>query len=99
MEGPLVSQASARQRLRKPTSVATATCEEGEGVRRGGGAWCARGEGGGVWAGWRARARGGGVAVRSAASVTVRLTGEQGRQGLAKVGRGARGARGAGGHG
>ena len=35
----------------------------------------------------------------SAASATVRLTGEEGRPGLAKVGRGARGARGAGGHG
>ena len=66
---------------------------------RRGGAWCARGEGGGLWAGWRARARGGGVAVCSAASATVRLTGEEGRPGLAKVGRGARGARGAGGHG
>ena len=61
---------------------------------------CMRGGGGGgLWAGWRARARGGGVAVCSAASVTVRLTGEEGRPGLAKVGRGARGARGAGGHG
>ena len=60
-------------------------------MRRGGGAWCACGEGGGgLWAGWRARARGGGVAVCSAASVTVRLTGEEGRPGLAKVGRGAR---------
>ena len=99
MGGPLVSPASARRRLQKPTSVASATCEEGEGVWRGGGAWCARGEGGGLWAGWRARARGGGVAVCSAASATVRLTGEEGRPGLAKVGRGARGARGAGGHG
>ena len=35
----------------------------------------------------------------SAASATVRLTGEELRPGLAKVGRGARGARGAGGHG
>ena len=35
----------------------------------------------------------------SAASATVRLTGEEGRPGLAKVGQGARGARGAGGHG
>ena len=42
---------------------------------------------------------GDGGAVSSAASVTVRLTGEEGRPGLAKVGRGARGARGAGGHG
>ena len=67
---------------------------------RGGGAWCARGEGGGgLWAGWRARARGGGVAVCSAASATVRLTREEGQPGLAKVGRGARGACGAGGHG
>ena len=97
MGGPLVSPASARRRLRKPTSVASATCEEGEGVWRGGGAWCASGEGGGLWAGWRARARGGGVAVSSAASATVRLTGEEGRPGLAKVGRGARGARGVGG--
>ena len=54
--------------------------------------------GGGLWAGWRARARGG-VAVSLAASVTVRLTGGEGRPGLAKVGRGARGARGAGGRG
>ena len=86
----------------EPTSVASATCVEGEGVWRGGGAWCARGEGGGggrLWAGWRVRARGGGVAVCSAASATVRLTGEEGRPGLAKVGQGARGARGAGGHG
>ena len=67
--------------------------EEGHGVHAG------RGGGGGLWAGWRARARGGGVAVCSAASATVRLTGEEGRPGLAKVGRGARGARGAGGHG
>ena len=66
--------------------------EEGPGVHAGRG-------GGGLWAGWRARARGGGVAVCSAASATVRLTGEEGRPGLAKVGRGARGARGAGGHG
>ena len=41
---------------------------------------CMRG-GGGLRAGWRVRARGGGVAVRSAASVTVRLTGEEGRRG------------------
>ena len=69
-------------------------------MRRGGGAWCACGEGGGgLRAGWQAHARGGGVAVCSAASVTVRLTREEGRPGLAKVGRGARGARGAGGHG
>ena len=69
-------------------------------MRRGGGAWCACGEGGGgLWAGWQARARGGGVAVCPAASVTVRLTGEEGRPGLAKVGREARAARGAGGHG
>ena len=59
----------------------------------------AEGGGGGLWAGWQARARGGGVAVRSAASVTIRLTGEEGRPGLAKVGRGARGVHGAGGHG
>ena len=65
--------------------------EEGPGVHAG--------RGGGAWAGWRARARGGGVAVCSAASTAVRLTGEEGRPGLAKVGRGARGARGAGGHG
>ena len=55
--------------------------------------------GGGAWAGRRARARGGGVAVCSAASATLRLTGEEGWPGLAKVGQGARGARGAGGHG
>ena len=60
---------------------------------------CMRGGGGGWWAGWQARARGGGPAVCPAASVTVRLTGKEGRPGLAKVGRGARGARGAGGHG
>ena len=66
--------------------------EEGPGVHSG------RGGGGGLWACWRARARGGGVAVCSATSATVRLTGEEGRPGLAKVGRGARGARGAGGH-
>ena len=64
--------------------------EEGHGVRAG--------RVGGLWGGWRARARGVGVAVCSAASVTVRLTGEEGRPGLAKVGRGARGG-GAGGHG
>ena len=69
-------------------------------MRRGGGAWCACGEGGGgLWAGWQARGRGGRVAVCPAASVTVRLTGDEGRPGLAKVGRGARGARGAGGRG
>ena len=67
--------------------------EEGPGVHAG------RGGGGGLWAGGWVRARGGGVAVCSAASATVRLTGEEGRPGLAKVGRGARGARGAGGHG
>ena len=42
--GPLLSQVSARRRLRKPTSVATATCEEG-----GGG--CGGEEGHGVHAG------------------------------------------------
>ena len=57
------------------------------------------GRGGGLWAGWWARAGGGGVAVCSAASATVRLTGEEGRPRLAKVGRGAQGARGVGGHG
>ena len=61
--------------------------------------WCARGGGGGLWAGGWARAWGGGDAVSSAASVTVLLTGAEERPGLAKVGRGARGARGAGGRG
>ena len=66
--------------------------EEGHGVHAGRG-------GGAVGRLVGARARGGGVAVCSAASATVRLTGDEGRPGLAKVGRGARGARGAGGHG
>ena len=65
--------------------------DEGHGVHAG--------RGGGGCGPVGGRARGGGVAVCSAASVTVRLTGEEGRPGLAKVGRGARGARGAGGHG
>ena len=73
--------------------------ERGCGGEEGPGAHAGRGGGAELWAGWRVRARGGGVAVCSAASATVRLTGEEGRPGLAKVGQGARGARGAGGHG
>ena len=45
---------------------------------------CTRGGGGGLWAGWRARARGGGVAVRSAASVTIRPTGRRSGRGWPK---------------
>ena len=59
--------------------------------------WYARG--GRLLAGGWTRALGGGVAVSSAASVTVLVTGKEERQGLAKVGRGARGASGAAGRG
>ena len=67
--GPLLSQVSARRRLRKPTSVATATCEEGGGGAEGRrGLVCMRGGGGGGavgrLAGARARGWGSGVPSR-----------------------------------
>ena len=66
--GPLFSQVSARRRLRKPTSVATATCEGGGGGAEGRrGMACMRGGGGGAvgrLAGARARGWGSGVPSR-----------------------------------